>query len=199
MKLSKIMTPSRLFLSGLLLWASGAYAQDTTSVTMARMGDVISSSLPAATDYFTENVRLSEHAFAKIEAVGNFRPDAAELKFFYGRDANGHFVGTVLFNVVNTIHGVIQVGIAFNPAGAVTNVVVTKATVDTEPWIKSLMAKGFMKKFDGMSGHSTSDPLNKISRSEVGSKPYYMAQVITEAVTRGIIYYDVLFRPNMPR
>ncbi len=185
--------------AALVLSAANAHAHITPTVIMAKRADAISNSLPAATNYFLRTVQIGEHDYAKIEAVGNFRPDVSKLKFFYGRDAAGHFVGTVLFDVVNTIHGPIQVGITFNPGGAVTNVVVTKATVETKPWIKSLMTSGFMKDFVGMSGHSTSDPLDKISKSKVGAIPYFMAQVVTEAVTRAIIYYDVLFRPNMPK
>lgn len=195
MRISRNIASLCVLLAALLLCTSGAYAQDTTAVTMVGIGDVIKSSLPTAADYFIKDARLSEHAFAKIEAVGNFRPEASELKFFYGRDAKGRLVGTVFFNTVGTLHGTVQVGVAFDPGGAVSNVVVTKATVGTEPWIKALMASGFMKDFNGMSGHSTSNPLKNISESKVGAMPYFMAQVITEAVTRAIVYYDVLFRP----
>ncbi len=169
------------------------------AVILVRRADAITKSLPAAANFFVRKVAIGEADIAKVEARGNFRPDVSQLKFFYGRDKSGRFVGTMLFYVMDSEYGTLQVGVAFSPAGSVTNVVVTKANSATKPWVESLISSGWLKVYDGMSGNSMFNPLTRISPSTAGTKPYLMAQAITTAVVRCIVYYDMLFQPNLPR
>ncbi len=180
-------------------FAHGAYAQSTSSVVMAKWGDVIRKSLPTATNYFVKEVALGQDEVAKIKLQGSFSPQVSRMKFFYGKDTLGGFVGTVLFDEVKTIHGPVEVGIAFTPGGTVSNVVVTKATAETEPWVKAALSSGLVKNYIGMSAKSMTNPLQNVSPASIGEKPYLMAQAITSAVTQGVVYYNVLFQPRLPQ
>lgn len=178
--------------------AASASAQTAKPVVLAKKGDVISGSLPGAANYFVREVALSETDKAKIKAQGNFSPQVSKLDFYYGEKSGGELVGTVVFNRMETSHGMVEVGVAFTPAGAVSNVVVTKATAETEPWIKSAEKAGVMKHLVGMSSASMTDPIKNLSSEEIGAMPYLMAQVIAAAVTQSVVYYDLLFRPQLP-
>ncbi len=190
--------PLTLALAVATCFAVRAYAQDTTSVVMAKRGDVIQKSLPTATNYFVREVVLGQDEIAKIKLQGSFSPQVSRLKFFYGKDTFGGFVGTVLFDGIKTIHGPVEVGIAFTPGGTVSNVVVTKATAETEPWVKAALASGLVKNYIGMSSKSMANPLQNVSPALIGEKPYFMAQAITTAVIEGVVYYNILFQPRLP-
>lgn len=177
--------------------AAGAYAQNTQTVILARRGDVVSNSLTKATNFFVKDVALGESERAKIKAQGNFSPQISKLKFFYGENAAGSLVGTVLFLKMETQYGLIEVGIAFSPGGAVSNVVVTRATVQTEPWVKAAEKAGVLKHFNGISSNSEANPLAGVSKSELGAMPYFAAQVIATAVVRGVVYYNMLFQGRL--
>lgn len=182
----------------LLCVVANVFAQSEKTVVIARRGDVIQKSLPSATNFFVKKVVLNQHNKAKIKAQGNFSPQVPYVKFFYGEDASGSLVGTVLFNQMETRHGLIEVGIALTPAGEVSNVMVTKAAAEMEPWVKAVISTGLMKNFIGLSAQSMRDPVKDVSKSELGAMPYYVAQVITAAVIRGVVYYSILFRGRLP-
>ncbi len=178
--------------------ARDAFAQTTGSVVMAKKGDVISSSLPGASNYFVREVVLSETDKAKIKAQGNFSPQVSKLEFYYGEKSGGELVGTVLFDRMETSHGQIEVAVAFTPAGVVSNVMVSRATAETEPWIEAAFKSGLKKRLVGLGPDSMTDPLKDVSAANMGRMPYRMAQVIATAVVRSVVYYNILFLPRLP-
>lgn len=173
------------------------YAQSKKTVILETRGDVIQELLPSATNYFVKKVVLNQHNKAKIKAQGNFSPQIPYVKFFYGEDASGSLVGTVLFNQMTTRHGLIEVAIALTPAGEVSKVIVTKAAAGMESSVKAVISAGLMKNFTGLSAQSMTDPMKDVSESDLGAMPYYVAQVITTAVIRGVVYYNILFQGRL--
>lgn len=174
-----------------------AHAQNEKPVVLAEEGEVISNSLPAATNYFVKKIPLGQRERAKIKAQGSFSPQVSMLKFFYGENAGGTLVGTVLFLKMETQHGMIEVGVALNPGGTVSNVVVTKATAETVPWIQAAEAAGVTKDLIGIGTDSANDPLKNVSESAIGAMPYFAAQVMATATVRAIVYYQVVFLPRL--
>lgn len=173
------------------------YAQGADTVMLATKGEVISNSLPKAANYYVKDIPLGQRDRAKIKAQGNFTPQISELKFFYGTDKGGSLVGTVLFLKMETEHGPIEVGVALSPGGTVSNVAVTEATTETEPWIKAAENAGLMKELIGLSSASGTNPLQNVSESGMGAMPYFAAQVIATAVIRAVVYYNILFLPRL--
>ncbi len=185
----------RLGLAILMCLSADAYAQGSRTIRLARKGDVIKKSLPNATNFFVKKVILSDHDKAKIKAQGSFSPQVSQLKFFYGEDAAQELVGTVLFNRMITRNGPVEVGIAFTPAGTISNVVVTRASARMKPWIETAISEGVLKNLIGIGSDALSDPMKKVSESDLGPHAYQIAKVVTAAVIQGVVYYDILFKP----
>lgn len=182
-------------LAALFAAAPCVYAQNADTVVLASQGDVISESLPTATNFFEKKIPISEQNRAEIQAQGNFSPTMSELKFFYGEDSTGSLVGTVLFLKMDTQYGPMKVGVVFAPAGAISNVLVTEATTETASWVQAAEDADVAKAMIGMTSASATDPLKNISESAIGSKAYFVAQVMATAALRGVIYYNKLFLP----
>ena len=188
-----------LFVAIASLLTGASYAQSSKTVVLARKGDFINNSLPNAADFFVKNVILGQRQRAEIKAQGSFSPQVSRLKFFYGRNKAGDLVGAVLFDRVITRYGPVEVGVAFTPAGAVSNVEVTKATRQTKPWVESVEGSSLMKDLMGLTANSGIDPMRNVSEKSLGAGPYFMAQVITTSVTRAVVYYNRLFLSDLPR
>jgi hypothetical protein len=73
-------------------------------------------------------------------------------------------------------------------------VVVTKATVETKPWVDDAVAAGLLKRFQGMRyGDDTKGALGDLSPGKIGQMPYWEAGVIAAAVHQGLVLHHVLF------
>jgi hypothetical protein len=87
-----------------------------------------------------------------------------------------------------------EVGLSLNPDGSIREAVVTKATVETKPWVLTAVKAGLMKRFRGMRpGDDPTRALDGLSKQELGEMPYYMAGVAAQAVKRGLVLYGVLY------
>jgi hypothetical protein len=81
-----------------------------------------------------------------------------------------------------------------SPGSPVTSVIVTKATVETKPWVQRAIKAGFLKQFEGLRRPEDADrALAGLARDELGAMPCYMAEQVALAVKRGLVLYQVLF------
>ena len=184
--------PQALGVVALLLAVPGRHP--TPSVTLARQADVVRQGLPGAQQFFVRNVTVGRDDLAKIRQVVDFTPEDPDVKFYYAQDGAGKFIGVVLFPQVNTMHGPIEVGIAIGPSGTVTSAVVTKASVETKPWVLRVVTAGLMRRFNGLRpGDDVDQALQGMSAGSVGNMPYYFATVIAATVKRGLVLYQTLF------
>ncbi len=166
----------------------------TPTVVLARHADVIRATLKGASLYFERTVDIGRDDLGRIRQAGDFTPETGEFRFYYGTDAAGRIAGVVLFPQVNNQHGPLEVGIAVGPDGAVTRVIVTKATVETKPWVQRALKAEFLAAFEGLREPQDADrALAALSRDEIGAMPYYMAEQTVLAVRRGLVLYEVLF------
>ena len=98
----------------------------------------------------------------------------------------------VLFPQVNTLHGPLEVGLSLNPDGSVASAVVTKATVESKPWVLDAVKNGLMKRFQGA---KYGDDLGGLVKDVTGSSmTKWQAQVIATAVYDGLVLHHVLFK-----
>ena len=121
-------------------------------------------------------------------------PDPPAVPFSLGKSADGRDVGVVRFPQANTVHGPVEVALAMTPEGKIARVTVTRATVETKPWVEEAIATGFL---DDMKGLSTTDnPATAVTplKGKLGGMPYFEAEVIAAAVERGLVVYRVLYR-----
>ncbi|MFL5403322.1 MAG: hypothetical protein ACJ8BF_10955 [Gemmatimonadales bacterium] len=167
----------------------------TPTVVLVKQTDVIRTTLEDAKQFYVRNVTIGKDDFAQIRReVKDFSPEDPNLRFYLGKTGAGQLSGVVLFPQVNTIHGPIEVGLTLSRDGSIKSAVVTKATVETRPWVEGATAAGLMKRFQGMRyGDDVNRALQPLSRGAIGQMPYFEAQVIAAAVLQGLVLYHVLF------
>jgi hypothetical protein len=166
----------------------------TPTIVLVRETEVIRATLDRATQFFVRKVSIGRDDLAQIRKEVDFSPEDPDYKFYLGKTADGSLQGLVLFPQVNTPHGPIEVGLTVTPDGVITSAIVTKATVETKPWVEEVVATGLMKRFIGLRyGDDVSGALNSHPGDEMGSMPSWVAQVIATAVHHGLVVYHVLY------
>jgi hypothetical protein len=196
MKRHRILVASLLAPATVSALSGAVRLHITPTVVLQKQADVIRATIPGATQFFVRTVNVGRSDFERIREEGDFEPEEGDFKFYYGQDTGGNVVGVAFFSQVNNQHGPVEVGIAMNPDGSVRDAVVTKATVETKPWVLTALKSGLTRRFRGMhAGDDARAALDGLSRSELGEMPYYMASVVTRAVEQGLVLYDVLYTP----
>jgi len=181
-------------LAATLTLTGAAWRHITPTVVLQKQADVIRATVPGASEFFLKTVSVGKADFQRIRTEGDFEPEEDQVKFYYGKDDSGKIAGVVLFPQVNTQHGPLEVGLSMTPDGVIREAVVTKATVETKPWVQAAEKAGLMKRFAGMRpGDDATRALGGMSAAEMGKMPYYMAGIAAQAVARGLVLYDVLY------
>jgi len=166
----------------------------TPTVVLTEQADVIRHTLDGAKSYFVRTVELGKDDVDRIAEEVSFKPDDPEFKFYYGTDTAEHTVGVVLFPQANTQHGPVEVGLTIGSDGRVMAATVTKATVETKPWVLEAVDEGLMEGFVGMRyGDDPDRALEGLSKDELGAMPYYFARVTARAVKSGLVIHHVLY------
>lgn len=177
-----------------LALAAAAPRHITPTVILEKQADMIRATVPGATGFFLKTVDIGRADYERIRTEGGFEPEDDAFKFYYGKDASGDVAGVVLFPQVNTQHGPLEVGLSMTPDGAIRKAVVTKATVETKPWVVAAVKAGLMKRFEGMRpGDDPSGTLAALAGDGLGEMPRYMAKITAETVARGLVLYRVLY------
>ena len=167
----------------------------TPTVELVKHVDAVKQMFPAADAWFERELHLSGRDAHKLHEAMDWSPEDGVLRFYTGKHA-GAAVGALLFVRVDTPHGPLEVAVGFANDGAVASVVVTKATVETKPWVQEAVAAGLMDKFVGM--RQGDDPRKALQGldGKVGGMPEYMAELIATAVGRGQVLYGTLYKEN---
>jgi hypothetical protein len=188
-----VMHSRYLWALPLALLLAGA-RHPTPSVVLVKQTDLIRTTLGSATQFFVRKVTIGKDDLAHIRKEVDFSPEDPSLPFYLGKTGEGRLAGVVLFPQVNTIHGPIEVGLTMGPDGRIASAVVTKATVETRPWVEEATSAGLMKRFQGMKyGDDVKQALEPLSPGKIGQMPYFEAQVIAAAVRQGLVLYHFLF------
>ena len=166
----------------------------TPTVVLVKQADLIRSTLEGSTQFFVRKVTIGKDDLARIRQEVDFSPEDPDVSFYLGKTADGTVKGVVLFPQVNTMHGPIEVGLTLHPDGTIASAVVTKATVESSPWVQQATATGVLKRFEGMRyGDDMKRALGALSPGQVGQMPYWEAEVISAAVRQGLTLHHVLF------
>ena len=188
------MYPRFFWALPLALLVGAAARHPTPTVVLVKQTDLIRTTLDGAKQFFVRKVTIGKDDLARIRQEVDFSPEDPDLSFYLGKMEDGKLRGVVFFPQVNTVHGPIEVGLTMNSDGTVASAVVTKATVETKPWVEEAVAAGLLKRFQGMRyGDDVKRALGQLSPGQIGQMPYWEAQVITTAVHHGLVLYHVLF------
>jgi hypothetical protein len=175
------------------VWLLPAGRHPTPTVTLVKKADVIRQALPGARQFFLRSVTIGKRDLETLRREADFTPENPAVEFYVGKDAGGEAAGVVLFPQVNSTHGPIEVGLAIGPDGAISSATVTKATVETKPWVKQALEAGLMKGFRGIrQPGDANQALDGVSG--LRPMPRFMAELITAAVGRGLVLYRTLYQ-----
>lgn len=180
-----------LALSAALL---GATAHPSPKVVLVKRADYIRQSVSGATQYFVRTVDIGKQDLAAIRQKSDYSPDEPNVQFYLGQGSDRAPVGVVLFQQVDTPHGPLEVGLTFNPDGAISRAAVTTCTVETKPWVLEAIGTGLMDTFTGM--EQGDDPRKALAKvqGKLGGMPEYMAELIATAVGQGMVLYATLYK-----
>ena len=185
------MNVPTLVMAALALSTAG---HPTPKVVLMKHADFIRQTIPAS-QYFVRTVTIGKQDLAAIRHSADFTPQDPDVQFFLGQDQSGKTAGVALFQQIDTPHGPLEIGLTFDPKGAIASAVVTTATVETKPWVQQATSTGLMKHFVGMrAGDDTRKAVQGINGLSGMSE--YMAELIATAVGRGSVLYGTLYKPN---
>src|SRR6266496_3744463 len=159
------------------------------------MTTITRSALAAALLHITPTVVLVDRPEAdahKLHEAVDWSPPDGVLTFYSGR-RSGALVGQLEFVRVDTPHGPLEVTVAFDTTGAVRGVIVTKATVETKPWVLEALRAGLVARYRGLKPSDTPDAASALDGS-VSDLPRYMAREVDKGVARALAAYRFFYQ-----
>ncbi len=185
---------TRWITAAALILPLAAAAHPTPVVKLVEHADAIRQSLPGAERYFVHTVTIGRSDLATIRKAVKYTPDSPEVRFYIGKQADGDNVGAVLFPQANSPHGPVEVALAMTPDGRIGKVTVTRATVETKPWVEEAIETGFLDQLKGLTPDDNPAKAVAPLKGRLASMPYYEAVMIATAVRKGLVMYGVLYR-----
>jgi hypothetical protein len=167
--------------------AVGALLHITPTVVLVPRPEAVKTLIPGAEAYFAREVHLSEADAHRLHEAVGWSPEGGVLTFYTGK-AGGRAVGTLLFVRVDSPHGPVEVAVGFGTDGRIGAVVVTKATVETKPWLLAALRAGLTDHYKGLKPGDAPRGAAAL-RGRVGSLPTYMAEQVDRGVARALAAY----------
>jgi hypothetical protein len=164
----------------------------TPTVELVKRVDVVRQIFPAADAWFERELHLSDPDAHKLHEAVDWSPEDGVLRFYTGKHA-GAPVGALIFVRVDSPHGPLEVAVGFTTDGAVARVVVTKATVETKPWVLSAVRAGLCEHYKGIRPGAVPRAAEQI-RAVAGQLPTYMGEQIDKGVQRALVAYADFYK-----
>jgi hypothetical protein len=182
----------------MIAWLAAALvarpAHITPTVILVKRPEAVKTLLPGAGTFVAREVHLSERDAHRLHETVDWSPDDGVLTFYTGMDGNRP-VGTMMFMRVDTPHGPVEVAVAFAPTGEVSGVLVTKATVETKPWVAEAVRAGLTAGYRGLRPGAPVAGAATL-RDKVGSLAAYMAEQVDKGVARALAAYGAFYNPG---
>jgi len=172
--------------------AVAAVLHITPTVVLVQRPDAVKALLPGAEAFLAREVHLSNTDAHGLHEAVDWSPEDGVLTFYTGKTAD-RVAGALVFVRVDTPHGPVEVAVGFTPAGAIGGVVVTKATVETKPWVLEALRAGLVDGYKGLKPGSTPAGAAAL-KDRVGALPAYMAGQLDKGVARALLAYGTFYR-----
>jgi hypothetical protein len=180
----------------LMLGALIAALHITPVVVLVKRADAVRRILPEATQFSAREFHLSRPDAKRLTQAVDWKPENDVLTFYTAAAANGDSaVGALTFVRVDSPHGPVEVAVGFTKDGSVRRVEVTKATVETKPWILEALGAGLLAYYTGLPDSAQPDGAAAL-KQKVGAMPEYLAGVIDQGVARALAAYRLFYRPS---
>lgn len=170
----------------------GAWLHITPTVVLVKRPDAVQRLLPAADTYSSRELQMSERDAQRLHEAVDWSPADGVLTFYTGTGA-GAPVGSLTFVRVDSPHGPLEVGVGFTAGGVVRGVVVTKATVETKPWVLEALRAGLTDHYAGLKPGEVPGGAAAL-KGRVGSLADYMADQVDKGVARALAAYGAFYR-----
>jgi len=161
-----------------------ALAHITPTVVLVKRPDAVRQLLPGADQFTARELHLSNADAHRLHEALDWSPEDGVLTFYTGREGD-RVVGTLLFVRVDTPHGPVEVAVSFTPERTVRGVLVTKATVETKPWVLEALRAGLEEQYRGLKPDD--EPRGAAAvRSKVSDLAAYIAGEVDKGVRRAL-------------
>ena len=164
----------------------------TPTVELVKRADAVHQIFPAADAWFERELHLSDPDAHRLHEALDWSPEDGVLRFYRGKHGDAP-VGAIVFVRVDTPHGPVEVAVGFATDGAVASVVVTKATVETKPWVLTAVRAGLCDHYRGIRPGVTPRGAAAV-RDAAGELPTYMATQIDKGVERALVAYADFYK-----
>jgi len=164
----------------------------TPTVVLVTRPAAVAALLPDAQTFLAREIHLSDADAHRLHEAVDWSPEDGVLTFYTGRNGDA-VTGALTFVRVDTPHGPVEIAVGFETSGAIRKVVVTKATVETKPWLIEALRAGLTSSYEGMQPGATPDGAGAV-QSAVGPMPAYMAERVDRGVARALAAYGTFYR-----
>ncbi len=164
----------------------------TPTVVLIKRVDAVRRLAPDAQSFTAREVHLSEKDAHRLHEAVDWSPEEGVLTFYTGK-RGGAANGVFLFIRVDSQHGPVEAAVAFEPSGRVRAVIVTKATVETRPWMEEALGAGLLEHYRGLRAGDAVEGAAAIEQ-QVGKMPAYIAGQVDKAVARALAAYHEFYR-----
>ncbi len=160
----------------------------TPTVTLVDRPEVVSKLLEGADRFTAREVHLSSVDERRLHDAAGWTPPDDVITFYVGKRGNT-VEGVLVFMRVDSPHGPLEVAVGFDTAGAIRGVEVTKATIETKPWIVEALRAGLTTPYRGLAAGA-----NPAAAATVKGKVGTMAEYMAELVDRGVAHAGAAYR-----
>jgi hypothetical protein len=164
----------------------------TPTVTLVDRNEVVARLLEGADRFTAREVHLSSADERRLHDAAGWTPPDDVITFYLGRHAD-RVEGVLVFMRVDSPHGPLEVAVGFDTAGTIRGVEVTKATVETKPWIVEALRAGLTSQYRGLAVGATPAAAGSV-KGKVGTMAEYMAQLVDRGVTHAGAAYRLFYR-----
>lgn len=179
----------------LLLGALVAALHITPVVVLVKREDAVKHILPEATQFTAREFHLSKADANRLKQAVDWKPEDDVVTFYTGASRADSTIGALTFVRIDSPHGPVEVAVGFTEEGAIRQVEVTKATVETKPWVLEALHAGLLSHYPGLQG--TTQPAGAAAlKDRVGTMPEYMSGVIDQGVARALAAFRLFYRPS---
>jgi hypothetical protein len=164
----------------------------TPTVVLVKRPDAVAHLLPGAERFTAREVHLSSSDSRRLHDAAGWEPANGLVTFYLGKRGE-QVTGVLLFVRVDSPHGPLEVAVGFDGAGAIRGVEVTKATVETKPWVMEALRAGLTEQYRGLTPAQAPDGAAKV-KPRIGAMPAYMAELVDKGVMHGQAAYRLFYR-----
>jgi Na+-translocating ferredoxin:NAD+ oxidoreductase RnfG subunit len=179
--------------AALLCVALPAHAHITPPRILLQDMDAVRLLLPEAQTFSRADLKPTAEQKQLVKQAASWMPDQKSYKVFVGRDAQGRAIGRVVFIGEITIHGLVQMAVGIDSAGAVKGANVVAVADEAYGWVKSLVDANFMAQFSGRKATDQYVDAPRVAARR-GSMEKFYGQVLASLIHRSVVLADVAGR-----